>query len=132
MLKKVSIIVIGLFVVLLAAAAAIPLFFKKEIDAKIKSSINESVNAKVDFKDLDLTLISSFPDMGIKINNLTVLGIDSFAKDTLANIKQLQLNVNLMSVIKGEKYEIKSINLEEPRILAKVLKSGLANWDIAK
>ncbi|NRF40345.1 AsmA-like C-terminal region-containing protein [Pedobacter foliorum] len=132
MLKKISIVVIGLFVVLFAAAAAIPLFFKKEIDAKIKSSINESVNAKVDFKDLDLTLISSFPNMGIKINNLTVLGIDSFAKDTLANIKQLQLNVNLMSVIKGETYEIKSINLEEPRILAKVLKSGQANWDIAK
>ncbi|WP_448635503.1 hypothetical protein [Pedobacter panaciterrae] len=60
------------------------------------------------------------------------MGIDSFAKDTLANIKQLQLNVNLMSVIKGEKYEIKSINLEEPKILAKVLKSGQANWDIAK
>jgi len=132
MLKKISIAVIGLFVVLFAAAAAIPLFFKKEIDAKIKSSINESVNAKVDFKDLDLTLISSFPNMGIKINNLTVLGIDSFAKDTLANIKQLQLNLNLMSVIKGETYEIKSINLEEPRILAKVLKSGQANWDIAK
>jgi hypothetical protein len=132
MLKKISIVVIGLFVVLFAAAAAIPLFFKKEIDAKIKSSINESVNAKVDFKDLDLTLIRSFPNLGIKINNLTVLGIDSFAKDTLANIKQLQLNVNLMSVIKGEKYEIKSINLEEPKILAKVLKSGQANWDIAK
>lgn len=132
MFKKISIAIIGLFVVLFAAAAAIPLFFKKEIDAKIKSSINESVNAKVDFKDLDLTLISSFPNMGIKINDLTVLGIDSFAKDTLANIRQLQLNVNLMSVIKGEKYEIKSINLEEPRILAKVLKSGLANWDITK
>lgn len=132
MLKKISIAVIGLFVVLFAAAAAIPLFFKKEIDAKIKSSINESVNAKVDFKDLDLTLISSFPNMGIKINNLTILGIDSFAKDTLANIEQVQLNVNLMSVIKGETYEIKSINLEEPRILAKVLKSGQANWDIAK
>nr|WP_068889125.1 AsmA-like C-terminal region-containing protein [Pedobacter panaciterrae] len=132
MLKKISIVVIGLFVVLFAAAAAIPLFFKKEIDAKIKSSINESVNARVDFEDLDLTLISSFPNMGIKINKLTILGIDSFAKDTLANIKLLQLNVNLMSVIKGEKYEIKSINLKEPRILAKVLKSGLANWDIAK
>ncbi|WP_448635504.1 hypothetical protein [Pedobacter panaciterrae] len=64
MLKKISIVVIGLFVVLFAAAAAIPLFFKKEIDAKIKSSINESVNAKVDFKDLDLTLIRSFPNLG--------------------------------------------------------------------
>lgn len=132
MVKKVTVIVVLIIAVLFTAAAVIPFFFKKEIDAKIKLSINKRINAKVDFKDLDLTLISSFPSMGIKISGLTVLGIDSFAKDTLANVKQLQLNVNLMSVIKGEVYEIKSIYLEEPKILAKVLKSGLANWDILK
>lgn len=132
MVKKVTVIAVLIIAVLFTAAAVIPFFFKTEIDAKIKSLINERVNANVDFKDLDLTLISSFPNMGIEISGLTVLGVDSFAKDTLANIKQLQLNVNLMSVIKGEKYEIKSIYLEEPRILAKVLKTGLANWDILK
>ncbi|MDN3587347.1 AsmA-like C-terminal region-containing protein [Pedobacter aquatilis] len=132
MLKKIIIIVISLFVLLLVAAAAIPLFFKKEINAKIKSSINKNVNAKVDFKELNLSLISSFPNLGIKINNLSIIGIDSFDKDTLANVKQLQLNVNLLSVLKGETYQINSINLEEPKVFAKVLKSGKANWDIRK
>ena len=132
MLKKVSIVILSLFIIFFAAAIAIPLFFKKEIVAKIKSAINKSVNAKVDFKDLDLSLISSFPNLGIKINNLTIVGIDSFAKDTLANVKQLQLNVNLLSVIKGETYQIKSVNLNEPNIFAHVLKSGKSNWDIMK
>lgn len=132
MLKKISIAVAILFGVLLVAAAAIPMLFSKEINEKIKSSINQNLSAKVDFKDLDLSLISSFPNMGIKINNLTVIGIDSFAKDTLASIKQLQLNVNLMSVIKGDTYEIKSIRLEQPSVLARVLKSGKKNWDIVK
>lgn len=132
MLKKISIAIAALLVLIIAAAAVIPLFFKKEIDAKLKSSINGRVNAKVNFKDLDLTLLSSFPNLGIKINDLTVVGLDSFAADTLANVKQLQLNVNLWSVIQGETYQIKSINLQEPRILAKVLKSGKANWDIVK
>ncbi|WP_262711107.1 AsmA family protein [Pedobacter frigidisoli] len=109
-----------------------PLFFKKEIDAKIKSTINKTVNAKVDFKDLDLCLITSFPNLGIKINNLSIIGLNSFAKDTLANVKQLQLKVNLFSVIKGEIYQINSIDLNEPNIFAKVLKSGKANWDIMK
>ena len=132
MIKKIFITLFAVFVALFAIAAAIPLLFRKQIDAKVKSTINESVNAKVDFKDLDVSLISTFPDLGIKINSLTVLGVDSFAKDTLANIKQLQLDLNLMSVIKGGTYQINSIHLEEPRILAKVLKSGKANWDIAK
>jgi hypothetical protein len=132
MVKKVSVIVIIIVAVLFAAAAVVPLFFKEEINAKIKSSVNESVNAKVDFEDLDLSLLSSFPDLGIKINNLTIVGVDSFAKDTLANIRQLQLNVNLMSVINGSTYQINAINLDQPDILAKVLKSGKANWDITK
>lgn len=132
MLKKVSIVIIAFIVILFAAAAAIPMFFKKEIDSKIKSIINNNVNANVDFKDLDLSLITSFPNLGIKISNLKIIGIDSFAKDTLANVKQLQLNVNLLSVIKGETYQIQSVNLNEPNIYAKVLKSGKANWDIMK
>mgnify|MGYP000008478922 CR=1 FL=1 len=132
MLKKISLTVAAIVLILLAGAVAVPLFFKKEIDAKLKSTINNNVKAKVDFTDFDLSLLSSFPNLGIKINNLTIVGIDSFAKDTLANVKQLQLNVNLLSVIKGETYQIKSIDLSEPIIYAKVLKTGQANWDIMK
>lgn len=132
MLKKVSIAILASIITLLATAAIIPMFFKKEIDAKIKSSINKNVVAHIDFKDFDLSLISSFPNLGIKINNLTIIGIDSFDKDTLANVKQLQLNVNLLSVFKGETYKITAIKLSEPNIHARVLKSGKANWDIMK
>lgn len=132
MIKKIAITFAILLVVLFAAAACIPLIFKKEIVAKVKSSINNKVNAKVDFKEFDLSLISSFPNLGIKLNDLAIVGVDSFAKDTLANIKQLQLNLNLMSVINGGTYEINAINLDEPTIYAKVLKSGRANWDIMK
>lgn len=131
-MKKVLITIAIVFAVLLAAAASLPYFFKDQIVAKVKSVINEKVNAKVDFKEFDLTLISSFPKMGIELNDLSVVGIDSFAQDTLANIKQLQLDLNLMSVIKGETYEINAVSLNEPTILAKVLKSGKANWDIMK
>lgn len=132
MLKKIVITLAIVLVVLFAAAACIPFIFKKEIVTAVKTGINKKVNAKVDFKALDLSLISSFPNLGIKLNDLTVVGTDSFATDTLADIKQLQLNLNLMSVIKGETYEIRSIELNEPTIYAKVLKSGKANWDIMK
>lgn len=132
MLKKIVVTVGIVLVVFLAAAAVIPLIFKKEIVAKVKSSINNQINAKVDFKEFDLSLISSFPNLGIKLNDLTVVGVDSFATDTLANIKQLQLNLNLMSVINGGTYEINTVNLNEPTIYAKVLKSGKTNWDIMK
>ncbi len=131
-MKKVLITIAIVFAVLLISAAAVPYLFKNQIVAKVKSVINQKVNAKVDFKEFDLTLIRSFPKMGIRLNDLSVVGVDSFAQDTLANIKQLQLDLNLMSVIKGETYEINAVSLQEPTILAKVLKSGKANWDIMK
>lgn len=132
MFKKILIAFGAVLLLIIVAAAIIPVFFKKEINAKIKSSINENVNARVDFKDLDLTLLSSFPNLGIKLNNLMVIGLDSFATDTLANVKQLQLNVNLWSALTGSGYDIKSVSLDEPRIFARVLKSGKANWDVMK
>jgi hypothetical protein len=50
----------------------------------------------------------------------------------LVNIPALKVDMNLMSVIKGDNYEINSIALEKPRIHARVLANGKANWDIVK
>ena len=132
MYKKILIPIVTIFILAIASLAIIPVFFFFLIDSKIKSTINISVNAHVNFQDFDLSLLSTFPNMGIKINDLIVVGTDSFAHDTLANVKVLQLNLDLLSVIKGEKYQINSIELDHPIIFAKVLKSGKANWDIMK
>jgi len=132
MIKKIVLSIAIIFIVLLAAAISIPVFFKDTIIAKVKTAINEKVNAKVSFEEFDLGIIRSFPDLGISLNNLVIIGTDSFATDTLANIKALQLNLNLMSVLKGETYQINKVNLSEPSVYARVLKSGKANWDILK
>ncbi len=132
MYKKIIRGVVALLVVIVIALASIPFIFKDKIVVGVKTAINKNVNANVNFKDVDLSILSTFPNLGIQLNDLAVIGLDSFANDTLANIKTLELNLNLMSVIKGETYQINSINLYEPNIYAKVLKSGKANWDIMK
>mgnify|MGYP003575368920 CR=1 FL=1 len=131
-IKRILIAFFILFIILLSAALIIPYVFKDKILVAVKTGINKNINAKVDFQELDITLIRSFPNLGLRLNDLTVAGVDSFATDTLADIRQLDLNVDLMSVIKGETYQIKSIGLENPIIKARVLKSGKANWDIVK
>ena len=98
-MKKILLIIAAVFIVLVASAAAVPYFFKDQIIAKVKTVINTNVNAKVDFTAFDLTLIRSFPKMGIKLNDLAVVGVDSFATDTLAKVKELQLDLNLMKLM---------------------------------
>jgi hypothetical protein len=120
------------FLLLIIAAIVLPFLFKDKIIAMAKQQANDNLNATVSFGDFDLSLLSSFPDFRFSIADVKIVGKDQFAKDTLANIKLLKLDLNIMSVIKGDAYQINSIYLEKPRLLAKVLKDGKANWDITK
>ncbi len=122
---------ISLLVIIVLLIAA-PFIFKNKIVAIVKEQANANLNAKVDFGDFDLSLISSFPDFRFKIQNVSVVGVDEFKDDTLAYIGELRTDINLKSVISGDQYKINSIVIDKARILGKILKSGKANWDIAK
>ncbi len=132
MFKKIILVIVSIFVLLLIAAFVLPIIYKDKIIAMAKTEINNNVNAKVDFKSFDLTLISSFPDFNISLNKLSVVGINEFEGDTLTAIDELSATVDIMSVIKGDKISIEGISLEKPYFNLLVLKDGKANWDIAK
>lgn len=120
------------FLLLILAIIILPFIFKDKIIQLVKDEANKSLNAKVDFGEFDIALFSSFPDFRFKIDNVSVIGIGEFEKDTLAFIKQTRLDVNLMSVIKGDQYKVKEIVLDNPYLYGKVLADGKANWDIVK
>lgn len=120
------------FLVLIVLAIILPVIFKDKIIAFAKAEINKSLDATVSFGDFDVSLLSSFPDFRLKMQDLKVVGKGNFSRDTLASIPALKIDLNLMSVIKGSNYEINSIALEKPRIKARVLANGKANYDIVK
>ena len=122
---------ISLLVLILLMVAA-PFIFKDKIVAIVKEQANANLNAKVDFGDFDLSLISSFPDFRFKINKVSVVGVDAFKEDTLAYIGTLSTEINLKSVISGGPYQINSVIIDNAKLLGKVLKNGKANWDITK
>lgn len=122
---------ISLLIIIVLLIAS-PFIFKDKIVSIVKEQANNNLNAKVDFGDFDLSILSSFPDFRFKINNVSVIGINEFKDDTLAFIGQLSTDINLKSVISGGPYQINSVIIDKARILGKVLADGKANWDIAK
>ena len=120
------------FLVLLILVIAAPFLFKDKLVQLVKDEANKNLNAKVDFGDFDLTLFSSFPDFRFKIQKVSVINIEPFKGDTLAYIKELSFDLNIKSVISGDKYQVNSIVLDEPIINGIVMADGKANWDIAK
>ncbi|MEQ8522534.1 MAG: AsmA-like C-terminal region-containing protein [Vicingaceae bacterium] len=132
MLKKILKVVGVIIVLLLASIIVLPMVFKGQIVEKVKAEINNTVNAQVDFGDFDLSLISSFPDFTFSIEKLKVIGIEEFEGIKLAEIGEINLVVDLMSVINGEFINIKVVEILSPKFNVIVNKEGKANYDIAK
>ncbi|MEO6916857.1 MAG: AsmA-like C-terminal region-containing protein [Chitinophagaceae bacterium] len=132
MIKKTLKVLLIILVVLVAAAFAVPYLFKDKIVAKVKTEINRNILAKVDFKDIDISLFRHFPRVAVALEDLQVMGIAEFEKDTLISAKNIDVSLNLMSVISGPQMKIYGINLDNPRIHAIVSKDGSANWNIMK
>ena len=90
------------------------------------------MNATVDFKDVSLSLIRSFPKVSIIIKDLSIIGQNEFAGDTLLYAEKAAASANLWSVMKGTNIKVSGLYLESPNVQLVVNKEGLANWDIAK
>jgi hypothetical protein len=118
--------------VLFAALLILPFAFKGKIVSAVQTAANENLKATVSFNpDLSLSLIRNFPNLSLGIDDLKIVGKDSFANDTLINAPHLNLVVDLASVFGGGEIVIRKIHLHDARANIIFLKSGAANFDIA-
>ncbi|HET6768831.1 MAG TPA: AsmA-like C-terminal region-containing protein [Chitinophagaceae bacterium] len=131
-LRKTLLITGIVLLALVASAFLLPVFFKKQITGLVKKEINKNLVAKVEFKDVSLSLFRRFPKISISLEELSVVGTNEFAKDTLVSAKAFDASVNLLSAIQGKDIKVYGVFLESPRIHALMNKEGKANWDIAR
>lgn len=131
--KRLLLILFILLALILGSAIALPFIFKDRIVDLAKEEINKTVNAKVDFQDVSLSLLRSFPNFSLSLKHFSVRGVDEFEGVQLAGGDAVELTLDLMSVIKADRpIEIKSIRLKKPDIHVYVLEDGKANYDISK
>lgn len=128
---KIALITLGILVVILAVT---PFLFKDKITAMVKNSLNESVNATIDFASVDLSLLKSFPKLNVEISDLSVVNIAPFEGDTLAFIETTKLKMSIKELFKkeGEAMSINSIAITSARLNLMSNADGIANYDIAK
>ena len=132
MLKKIIISFSVLIILLIAFMLAAPFIFKDKLKAIAKKEINKQLNAKVDFKDVGLSLFRDFPHLTFSLKELSIVNNVPFDGDTLASIGSFATTINIMSLIQGGKIDINGISIERPMASVKVLKDGTANYNIMK
>lgn len=122
--------------VVLAALLVVPLLFKGRISALAHAEVERAVDAQVAWGDVGLTFFRHFPDLTLRLDDLTVVGNEPFAGDTLLSMGGFGLVVDagsLIGAIRGTApLRVRSIQLDEPVVHLVVLADGTANWDIMK
>jgi uncharacterized protein involved in outer membrane biogenesis len=102
-------IFIGIVLLVIVLLFTIPILFKEQIRTSVEQVINNSVNATVKFEDYKLGFFQNFPNLSFSLKELSVVGKDKFANDTLASFRSFNLVFNLSSLLKKSGYEVRSV-----------------------
>ena len=134
MLKKILKIVGIILLLLVISAFAIPYFFKDQIKARILSSINEKVDAKVAFADADLSLFRNFPNASVSIEKLSIINKAPFEGDTLVSLGELNLKMSIKELFNGDNEPMTIDGITSKNGLINIIfnKDGIGNYDIVK
>ena len=135
--KRILAITGGVLVLLLALLVILPLVFRDRIAARVKTEINQSVEAKVDWRDVGLGFFHDFPNLTLTLDDFTAVGVGRFEGDTLAAIGRFGVSLDLASVVRNAMggsgpIVVRSLELDRPRLRLVKLEDGAANWDITK
>ena len=113
----------------------IPFVFQGKIQGIVKQFINDNVNAQVEFSDVSLSFIRSFPEAHVGINDFVITNFEPFKGDTLVAAKSIAFTVSIPELFKTageEPIVVNSIFVDEAMITLKTNAEGQTNYDIAK
>ncbi|HEY9015610.1 MAG TPA: AsmA family protein, partial [Gemmatimonadales bacterium] len=134
-MKRLLAILGGLVAVVILLLLVLPLFLKDRIARQAKAGVNRNVvNATVDWRDVGLSFFRHFPNLTLRLDDLTVANRGRFQGDTLAAIHRVGVVVSLPSVvsyaISGRPIVVRGVELDQPRLNLIALEDGTANWNI--
>ena len=129
-LKIFGIVLLTIIILLFVA----PFVFESQLKDLVKKTMNENLNAQVDFEDIDLSMFRSFPKATLVIENLSIINNEPFKGDTLALGEEVTLEMSVKELFKSsnEAKRIDRLSLNNAYVNIMVDSLGNASYDIAK
>ncbi|MGX1928830.1 AsmA family protein [Flagellimonas sp. 2504JD4-2] len=120
--------------ILIALIVALPLLLEGKIADIIKNKVNNSINATLDFESASLSLIKSFPNAHVELEQLSLVNNAPFEGDTLFASDRIALKMSINELFKTaeEPITIKSLLVDGAKLHIRVDESENANYDIGK
>ena len=131
---KILLISLGslLGLVIVVAAVALWLVFTPSQLTKIVNRVAANyVLAETHFDRVDLTLFKTFPDAGLKIDNVYIVNpMDGAPNDTVARIGSLTLGVDVKAFLKENKVIVHQVLVDDVAANLYMDKEGKGNYDV--
>ena len=121
--------------IIIALLIAIPFAFQSQIANIVKRYINQNLNANVEFSDVSLSFIQSFPQASVTVSDLIITNFDPFKDETLATAKDIAFTMNINELFKTtgeEPIMVNAFEINEILLTLKTDKFGNTNYDIVK
>ena len=126
--------VIGItLLIILALLIAIPFAFQGKIKDIVKKTINDNLNAKVEFNDVSLSFLRSFPMAHVNVSDLVITNYDPFKDETFATAKDIAFTMSIKELFKNTDetpITINSITIDQALLTLKTDTFGNNNYDI--
>lgn len=126
--KKILWAFISFFALLLVLLVSLPFIFEDKIKTLAKNELNKTWDAVVDFDDVDVSFIRSFPRVSLRFKNFSFTGVADFEKDTMIYSPVVDLTVNIKSFFNDSGYDIRKLQFENGRVFFHYLPDGRFNW----
>ena len=99
----------------------LPMLFRDRIAERVKTAVNQNLNARVDWRDVGLGFFRHFPNLTLTLDDLTAVGVERFQGDTLAAVRHLRVSLSLPSVLRNVMggsgpIVVRAVELDQPRL----------------
>ncbi len=120
------------FFLLIAILFAVIYFYKDTLIKKFVAKFNNDYNIEIAYNSVSFSVLRSFPDATLILNDLKITTEEPFENDTLFFSKKIYLDLNIKDIFKknADKINIKDILIENAKVNLKINKNGLANYEV--
>jgi hypothetical protein len=123
---------LGILLIIVLIPFILLFIYEKEIKGAIVTEINTHLKTKVfiDPDDIDITLLSTFPNAALRLKNVTIMGsLPDVPDDTLMQAQSIYLLFNVKDIW-YKRYIIKEVEIQRPVVKMLVSSIGETNYEV--
>ncbi|MCR4659246.1 MAG: AsmA family protein [Bacteroidales bacterium] len=121
---------LGLVVVVVVTVCYL-IFTPSRLTSIVNKLADRFVQCEAKFENVDLTLLSTFPNAGLKINNVVIVNpLQGAPSDTVASLHSLTVGVDVKAYLKDKNIIVHQVLLDGVEANLFVDSTGKANYDI--